>query len=657
MLTIKNNRNTDNTMKRISLIVATAAALVLASCTKQVEDITSCYRIFSKSNTENVTLGNGSYIISEFYPRTSDAGVDTDITITFKADPSLASQFTGEAALVLPEANYEFLKSTVTIKAMYRFDLGGTEICRIKISHSENLAPETLYVLPIVMEGVTGNDKASVDRDDILFITVRTTKEGSGNGSAEDPYKIKEIEDLYSMKEYLVAGQTVYFKLMNDLDLSSVANWDPINSDGENPFTVDFDGNGKTVSNLTCIDKAGASFFGAVSGNIHDLTFDNCTVKSESSSIDMAVVAYLLGFKSGEIQTTVKNIVVRNSKVGEPGGLNSSYQAFVAVGAEYATFENVYVEKSNTMTIDPGNSNPAGGLVAVTDRPCNFVRCGNAADLPGLQSKGIAGIVGKIYAGNISECWNTGDITGNEAVAGMAGTIGTVKSGSDTDIHTISNCYNKGTITCSGQKSGGIAGILYNSSDILYCYDTGDITSIPNQKGQIDGRGYGGIAGHVCNGGGWDYNIENGGGTNRIISCHCFCEHIISSATKDDRPTSSPIIGFAHLYNTYKGCYRAPWFGNNDPTQTALVLAYDAAAIPVDQEDCSPSNPLQAYDKGKSTAAGTIVGAHTSPYHGKMTDKTTVSALVQSLGGDIAWDSAIWDFTGNTPALKNNPER
>ena len=151
--------------------------------------------------------------------------------------------------------------------------------------------------------------------------------------------------------------------------------------------------------------------------------------------------------------------------------------------------------------------------------------------------------------------------------------------------------------------------------------------------------------------------METGGGVNRIISCHCFCKHIISTATKDDRPTSAPIIGFAHLYNTYRGCYRAPWFGNNDPSQTALVLAYDAAAIPVDQEDCSPTNPLQAYDKGKSTAAGTIVGGHTSPYHGKITDKTTVSALVQSLGGDIAWDSAIWDFSGDTPTLKNNHER
>ena len=657
MLTIKDNRNIDKTMKRILFIISAVAALVFTSCKKEVEDITSHYQIYARSNTDHVTLGNGSNIVAEFYPKTTDTGVDTDITFSFRVDPSRASQFTEAGAILLPETNYLFTKSVVSIPAMYMYDVSGEEICQLTVYHSDKLEPETVYFVPVVIEGLIGSGYAFYDKDEVFFITVKTTKAGTGSGTVGDPYKVRTVEDLYGMKELTVAGQTTYFKLENDLDLSGIANWTPLNTDGSDPFTIDFDGNGKTIRNLTCIDKPGASFFGAISGNIHDLIFDGCIVKAMEGAGEMAIVANLLGYKSGDVQTTVKNIVVKNSKVGDPEGINSSYQAFVAVCAEYATFENVYVEKSNSMTIDPGSSSPAGGLVAVVDRPCRFVRCGNAADLPGLQSKGIAGIVGQIYSGSISECWNTGNLTGNESVAGIAGTIGTIKSGSDTETHTISNCYNKGTITCSGQKSGGIAGILYNSSDILNCYDTGDIVSTPNQKGQIDGRGYGGIAGHVCNGGGWDYNVEDGGGTNRIISCHCFCEHIISTATKDDRPTSAPIIGFAHLYNTYKGCYRAPWFGNNDPSQTALVLAYDIAAIPVDQEDCSATNPLQAFDKGKSTAAGTIVGGHTSPYHGKMTDKATVSALVQSLGGDIAWDSAIWDFSGDTPTLKNNPER
>ena len=665
MLTIKDNRNTDKTMKRILFIIAAVAALAFTSCTKTVEDITSHYHIYAKSNTDHVTLGNDSNIVSEFYPKTTDAGVDTDITFSFRVDPSRASEFTEQGARLLPTTNYLFTKSVVSIPAMYRYDLSGQEICKLTVYHSDKLEPETVYFVPVVIEGLIGSGHAFFDKNEVFFITVKTTKAGTGNGTMENPYRVNNIEDLCGMKDLTVAGQTTYFRLEKDLDLSEVGNWSPLNTEDSNPFTIDFDGNGKTISNLKCTDVEGASFFGKVSGCIHDLTFEKAAIKAETAAINMAVVANSIG--GIEEQSHVRNVVIRNSSITVADGCSSGNQAFVSVYSENTAFENVYVEKSNTMTLNPSDEGQAAGLVAVVNKISTFNRCGNAADIIGEKHKGVAGIVGKMYKGDITESWNTGAITGNEDVAGIAGSFGDVKEGLDTRTHTIMNCYNRGKISAIGQRIGGIVGTLYNSTDLMYCYNVGDVVAkVKLSSGKTDGRCIGGIVGHACNGaGGWNYNSPNGGGVNRLISCHVFSQLIMSdtSGTTSARPGSGVIIGFAHLYNTYKGCYRAPWYGNNDPSATGLDISRTQypEAIPVDQEDSTPESPLQAFDKGKTTAAGTISGIgdtnYSSPYHGKITDKTTVSALVQSLGGDIAWDSAIWDFSGDTPTLKNNHER
>lgn len=164
-------------MKRIFTIIAVAAAAIgFTSCNpmEKDEDITSYYKIIPKSNTDHVTLINGGSFISEFYPRTSDAGVDTDIIISFKADPSLASGYTAEKALPLPEANFMFIKSQTMIPAMYRYDLSGNETCKLIISYTDALAPGTVYVLPVVIEGISGNGKALIAKDDVLYITIKT---------------------------------------------------------------------------------------------------------------------------------------------------------------------------------------------------------------------------------------------------------------------------------------------------------------------------------------------------------------------------------------------------------------------------------------------------------------------------------------------------
>lgn len=105
-----------------------------------------------------------------------------------------------------------------------------------------------------------------------------------GAGTADEPYLIKDAEDLVALaqvvndrSEYYNA-ETVYYQLAGDIDLSSVCgkdkeNWMPIGYDGY--FLAQFDGNGHTVSNLYYSDnKDNVGLFGTIgdSASIRNLT-------------------------------------------------------------------------------------------------------------------------------------------------------------------------------------------------------------------------------------------------------------------------------------------------------------------------------------------------------------------------------------------------
>ena len=105
---------------------------------------------------------------------------------------------------------------------------------------------------------------------------------GSGSGTQSDPYRIFYADQLTQLRNFL--NQTdVYFKLMNDIDLTDWLaenypgqGWQPVGSSSE-PFKGILDGNNKTISgfsiNRTTTDYVG--LFGYVSG----ATIKNLTLK------------------------------------------------------------------------------------------------------------------------------------------------------------------------------------------------------------------------------------------------------------------------------------------------------------------------------------------------------------------------------------------
>lgn len=112
----------------------------------------------------------------------------------------------------------------------------------------------------------------------------------SGEGTEVNPYQIKNVADLQALSDAVAAAKTQsgkHFKLEEDIDMSSVSNWTPIGNLVSYPgttFSGTFDGNGKTISNLTVSDTtsnyATAGLFGSTNGTIKNLTLKNVNVTS-----------------------------------------------------------------------------------------------------------------------------------------------------------------------------------------------------------------------------------------------------------------------------------------------------------------------------------------------------------------------------------------
>lgn len=82
-----------------------------------------------------------------------------------------------------------------------------------------------------------------------------------GAGTESDPYRLSSTRDLLAMKPALVKGQMTYFKMMNDIDMSSIENWGPLNPDDPYDLGIVFDGGGHSLKNLKSKEKHYSSFF------------------------------------------------------------------------------------------------------------------------------------------------------------------------------------------------------------------------------------------------------------------------------------------------------------------------------------------------------------------------------------------------------------
>ena len=93
-----------------------------------------------------------------------------------------------------------------------------------------------------------------------------------------------------------------------------------------------------------------------------------------------------------------------------------------------------------------------------------ITNCYNTGNVSG--SNRVGGVCGESFCGKITNCYNTGAVSGSDKVGGVCG----FGNGS-----TITNCYNTGEVTATGAAAyvGGVCG--ESGGKIINCYNTGKV--------------------------------------------------------------------------------------------------------------------------------------------------------------------------------------
>ena len=247
-----------------------------------------------------------------------------------------------------------------------------------------------------------------MEEENSTAVFEKETADFEGEGTAANPYKIQNVDDLKKLAKKVNSGTTyerTYFKLTANIDLNNEPNWTPIGKSGL-PFQGTFDGDGYQITNLK-ISNGGqyAGLFGYTKGAV----IKNCNVTGEINGYNHT---------GGIVGSANVNTKIRNC----------SFQGNVE-----------------------GNGEKRGGIVGHTSIGCDVSGCFVTGTVTG--EKFVGGIAGW-GAGTIKNCYALANVTATGVSAG--GIAGYYCSN-----FTIENCYYSGNV--SAKWAGGIAGYVSES--------------------------------------------------------------------------------------------------------------------------------------------------------------------------------------------------
>lgn len=228
-------------------------------------------------------------------------------------------------------------------------------------------------------------------------------------------------------------GQTtINARLMASFAMDSTE-WTPIGTES-NPFAGKFDGNGNTITGLTCTDK-NKNYVGLV-GYANGATIQNVTVQ-ESSLNGNEYIGAVCGYIKGG---TITGCHAVNTASGGTGGYTE--------GRYYGGIVGYITGTTNVTGCTNSGSTVNGGYylggIAGEARNATVQRCFNSGAVTCKYAK-FGGIVGLTSDATVQDCGNTGAVTKpyykNQQYGGIVGE-------SDSPL-TIQNCYNTDSNTAA----------------------------------------------------------------------------------------------------------------------------------------------------------------------------------------------------------------
>ena len=240
-------------------------------------------------------------------------------------------------------------------------------------------------------------------------------------GESTNPYLIGDKYQMAKIAEELEAGETKYFKMIDDVDLDGET-WTPLNP---SPFTcaVNFNGNNKKISHL------GAALFNDLNGTIVNLTIEDASVSGGKNI-------------TGILANTIKTAASTVTNVDVVGTVTTPSFSSSITATQYAG--------GLIGEIDTGTTN-------ITD--CDVIN----TNVSGTLAGGVVGFANALVM--MSGCTYSGGTVSATAryCGGMLGSTSDYNS-------VISDCHvENATVTSSSDRVGGFCGQLQKKAQIKGC--------------------------------------------------------------------------------------------------------------------------------------------------------------------------------------------
>lgn len=295
-----------------------------------------------------------------------------------------------------------------------------------------------------------------MEEENSTAVSENETADFEGEGTAANPYKIQNVDDLKLLAENVNNGEAyanTYFKLTANIDLNNEPNWTPIGTE-DTLFQGTFDGGGHQITNL----KIGKREYGGLFGNVWGATIQNCNVTGEVNGYNYS--GGIVGYAND------------NTHI-----LNCSFQGNVE-----------------------GNGQDRGGIVGSTSIGCEVSGCFVTGTVTG--DKEVGGIAG-YGVGTIKNCYALANVTATATATATGVNAGGI-AGYAYGV-TIENCYYSGEVSAKNY-AGGIAGTAWRGT-IQNCVSLAESVSGSDYVNRIAGYNYNAT---LTNNYAWDGTTING---------------------------------------------------------------------------------------------------------------------------------------------------
>ena len=397
---------------------------------------------YTFSGLETATINGNTAFISE------NNAASVIISYTFpETDASIAS---AAVTVIAPQKNDTPINTastsgnfTITAVSWSSLDADNIFKAGIEYTATVTLTANTGFTFYGLASPTINGFTAIIEDNSKTTVTIShkflPTSAITGGGTEENPFVIDDKDALGKIG--IETSLNGYFVLTDDVVLDS--EWTPI-GDSTRRFTGTFDGNGKSISDLT-VNSAGDyhGMFGAIGpgGEIKNLILINSTISGAS------YIGSVTGLNYGTVESCCMIGTIVSSTLNETGGI---------VGLNYGIVKNCYTSGSVS-----SNTNRVGGVVGTNDyqnpNAGQVINCYSTCAVSGPtngNNNPTGGIVGENKGNNantkIQNC-----VALNEEISGAGNSIGRVV-GANSNNGTLINNYGKSDM----QKKNGSGDVV-----------------------------------------------------------------------------------------------------------------------------------------------------------------------------------------------------